>query len=336
MNKPPLESWRSEDGGFVLHYDPRVLEGIRGEASAAGEGIEAGGILLGSLTDAGEYVLQSWWPVRRDHARSASFRLSSGDVAALAAHVEVLSGGGTGRVLGWFTGRRGGETALRAEEQHFHASVFPASAPLFMIVSPGQEGETAFRFYRISGGDRPAASLVRGCLALPPAPVKMGRDAEPRRRQAGARNRAGAAARLRRWALPALALVAGLVFVTSGWRVWQSPRPRTQARIYTAQALPAQTGEPLQLTTLHVNRMRGRLEITWEPIIGNESEVQATLVLTDQGRVTTWRLSAEDLARGRMRYRRAAHEVQVLLRVEPAGRPAQIARAHYVAGRGNE
>lgn len=332
MSEPSLQTWRSEDGELVLRYDLRLLHGIRTEVTrsmqrARGEGVETGGILLGSVSEAGEYVLQSWWPIRRDHARGASFRMSSGDVAALATHVEALAGGGTGRVLGWFAGRSPGQPLLRHEEKQFHVSAFPASAPLFMIVVPGPEGDAEFRFCRIAGGERPSASLVPGILVLDamPAPAAK-RDRQTRFRSGRARKTRAIG---RRWIVLAVAMGAGLVFVGAGWQVWQ--RPLAHVAKPAEASNHAVKREPLPLTTLHVHRLSDRLDIIWEPITQIEGDVRATLTLTDQGRVTLWQLSAEDLARGRMRYRRAAAEVRVTLRVERDGAEPMVAHAHYLA-----
>lgn len=337
MSEPSLQTWQSEDGALVLRYDLRLLHGIRAEVTrgmqrARGEGVETGGILLGSVSESGEYVLQSWWPIRRDHARGASFRMSSSDVAALATHVEALAGGGTGRVLGWFAGRSPGQTLLRHEEKQFHVNTFPASAPLFMIVVPGSEGDAEFRFCRITGGDRPSASLVPGILTLAAMPAPTAHRGQQTRFRRGRARKTRAIGR--RWIVLAVAVAAGLIFFGAGWQVWQQPLAHVAK---PAEASNQELSEdPMPLTTLHVRRLNDRLDIAWEPITEIKGDARATLTVTDQGRVTVWELSNEDLARGRMRYRRASAEVRVTLRVERDGEETLVAHAHYLAAAPNQ
>lgn len=329
MSQPPPETWRSDDGSFVLHYPPRVLEEIRAEIVMALHGpgrggVETGGVLIGGPSGVpGEFHLEGWRPIRCDHSRGASFLLSSRDVAALACQVEGLSGGGTGGVLGWFAAHTRGEFGLRAEEQQLHGRVFPEQAPLFMIVAPEKFGDADIRFYLITGGAQPSAALIPGRLRLAPAPglARPGEAPSAPAPRLVRKNRSSP----RRWILPGLAIVSALVFLAAGWRLWNSPRAEAPA----PPPVPQPIGEPLSLSTLHIARQDDRIEISWDSFPLETAGVTATLTVLDQGRAFVRRLSPAEFALGRIEYTRPTSEIRVSLLLERNGSPSLLARTHF-------
>ena len=314
--------WRGQDGAFTLHYEPRVLEEIRADVMAAmygagSGGRETGGLLLGQRSGEAEFHLEGWRPVRCDHTRGPSFLLSSRDAAILGMQAGELGE----RLIGWFVSHARGEMGMRAEEQQLHSKVLPETAALFMTFCPGRFGDALLHFHLVEGVRR---TEVPGRLLLPPLPELVRAatvDRQPVQEQAPVKRRWNG----RKWALPAAAGVAGLVFVAAGWRLWRGP----ESGVAAAPVRTAPAGVPQYVLTLHIERVGTRLEISWDPLAGDEPGTVAALTVADQGRTFVRRLKPEELKLGRIQYTRPASEIRVALLIERPGKPPLLARSHY-------
>lgn len=333
MNPPTEQSWRSDDGTLVLRYAPQILEEIRADVMLAmygpGRGfVETGGLLLGRRDSSGAgFVLEGWRPIRCDHSRGASFLLSGRDVAFLSSQIDGLSAVRGPRVIGWYAAHARGEASMRAEEQTLHGRVLPADAPLFMIFAPGKFGDSLLHFYLVEKGDPPTATPVAGRLLLSPLPA-LARESErlrPVAPKASARPRRVS----QRWIWPAVAAAAALVFAAAGWSVWRMPASSGSA--HGQQMVLEPTGPPVPLTTIHIDQLGDRLEISWDPLIGDTPGTVAALTVIDQGRAFVRRLSMEELKLGRIHYTRSTSEIRVALHVERPGAAPLRARSHYQA-----
>lgn len=331
MSPPAEKTWRSDDGALVLRYAPGMLEEIRADVMLAmygpGRGsVETGGLLLGRADSGGSgFLLEGWRPIRCDHSRGASFLLSGRDVAFLSSQIDGLSGVRGPRVVGWYAAHARGEGSIRAEEQTLHGRVLPADAPLFMVFAPGKFGDSELHFYLVEKGDPPTAKPVAGRLLLSPLPDLV-REAE--RAQAVLPKAAPKPRRaLRHWVWPAVAVVAALVFAAAGWHVWRTPALPAPAQQQATVVEP--TGPPVLVTTLHIGHLGDRLEISWDPLIGDTPGAVADLTVLDQGRAFVRRLSVEELRLGRIHYTRPTSEIRVALHIERPGAAPLLARSHY-------
>jgi hypothetical protein len=332
VNPPTEQCWHSPGGSFTLHYSPRVLEEIRAEVmmSMYGPGrggAEPGGLLLGRREEDGAFRLEGWLPIRCDHSRGASFLLSSREVAALSNQVEGLSRGGSAKLIGWFAAHARGEGTIRAEELQLHGRVFPRHAPLFMVFAPGNFGDSILQFHLLDNDDPPSSSPVPGRIMMPPLPelVRLAdheRPESPESRRAP-RRLSG------KWLWPAVALLAALVFAAAGWHVWRAPASSSAAQ--HASLAPVPPDSPVPVATLHIDSLGDRLEISWDPLIGDTPGAVAALTVFDQGRVFVRSLTVEELKLGRIHYTRSTTEIRVALLIERPGAPPLLARSHYQA-----
>lgn len=332
MNPPPEQCWQSPGGSFTLHYSMRVLEEIRAEVMMAmygpgRGGVESGGLLLGRREEGGSFHLEGWLPIRCDHSRGASFLLSSREVAALANQVEGLCRGGSTKLIGWFVAHARGEGAIRAEELQLHGRVFPHHAPLFMVFAPGNFGDSILQFHLLDGGDPPTCRPVPGRIMMPPLPelVRLADRERPEPADSWRAPRRISA----KWLWPAVALVAALLFAAAGWHVWRAPVSSSAAQLAAFPPAPAEA--PVPVATLHIENIGDRLEISWDPLIGDTPGTFAALTVVDQGRVFVRRLTEEELKLGRIHYTRSTSEIRVALHIERPGLPPLLARSHYQA-----
>jgi len=327
---PALETWRSPDDVFVIHYPAPLLEEIRADIMMAMHGpgrggIETGGILLGGRDEAGEFVLEGWRPIRCEHSRGSSFQLSPRDVAALSCQVEGLSGGGTGGVVGWYVAHFRGALGLRTEELDLHGRVFPQQASLFVTIAPEKFGDAAIRFYLIQSGPEPSATAVPGLLRLAPAPGLTAAPAEER--LSGPRLVRTRGASPLRWLWPVAAAMALVVGSVIGWQVWSARQPKSEA----AAAVIPPSGDPVEVFTLHVEPVGDRLEISWEPPEAGAGNFTATLTVVDQDRAFVRPLTPSELALGRIRYTRPTTGIRVSLLLESPNARPRLARTQYQA-----
>lgn len=326
--------WSATDGSLNLEAPAALLEAIRQEASFAMNGparggVEVGGLLLGRRD--GKWVsIHDWRPVRCDHSQGASFQLSTRDIAALSCQIEGVSmeGGLSGlSLVGWFVSRIRGEHGVRPADLSLRQRLFPEGAELFLTIRPNQFGDTEVSAYTLpaNGG---AAVAHPGALQLEPRPglrweppsLRGPRQATPARDQAR-----GIAPWSKAAALAALVLAsAGL-----GWNLWRkAPVPVTEAAPATASKLVME--EPVDLPSLHVRQVGGRIEISWNARAKTVRTASgATLTVVDQGRSFTRAMTPEELQLGRIDYNIETKGVEVSLLVESKDGEAVLERASF-------
>lgn len=322
----------SPGGLFTLRYSTRVLEEIRAEVmiSMYGPGrggAETGGLLLGRRDEDGAFRLEGWLPIRCDHSRGAPFLLSSREVAALSNQVEGLSRGASTKPIGWFAAHARGEGSIRAEELQLHGRVFSPAAPLFMVFAPGNLGDSLLHFHLIDGADPPSSTSVPGHIMMPPLPelVRLAdhQTPEPAKGRRPPRRLSG------KWLWPAVALAAAAAFAAAGWHVWRTPA--TSSAALPASLAPVPAGDPVPVATLHIESLGDRIEISWDPTVGDAPDAVASLTVVDQGHIYERRLTEEELKLGRIHYTRSTAEIRVALLIERPGLPPLLARSHYQA-----
>lgn len=332
MNPDLEQTWQSPGGPFKLRYSPRLLEEIRAEVlnSMFGPGrggVETGGLLLGRRDEHGAFHLAGWLPIRCGHSRGASFLLSSREVAALSNQVEALSRGGPVKPIGWFAAHARGEGSIRPEELQLHSRVFSSGAPLFMVFAPGNLGDSLLHFHLVEGGDPPSSTRVPGYIMMPPLPelVRLAGHESPAPLEARRPPRRPHG----KWLWPVVALAAAVAFAAAGWHVWRAPAASPAAD--SSSFAPVPEGEPVPLTTLHIESLGDRFEISWDPMAGDAPGAFASLTVVDQGHVYERRLTGEELKLGRIHYTRSTTEIRVTLLIERPGAPPLLARSHYQA-----